>query len=160
MGRFSELNKNINYVTELLLTNQNLLKLIKYNDTNPLSHSDISDPYELLFKNINPQPKSVRAVEEKTTYLNYVFSNLKLNDKNFKFKDSKVFFYIISHNDIWAINGGIRPNQIVEEIDNTLNERRGTSLSIGKVIFGDCIYREFSDNFSGYVLTYDLCDFN
>ena len=139
MGRFSELNQNVNYVAELLLENENLMKLIKYDTSDPLSSTPVTTPNSLLFDRIFPTPKSVNAITEKKTLLTYVFSNGKL-ENNLKFKKSKLIFNIISHIDLWKINGNIRVYSIIDELDNIFNELRSSKLSIGKVLFSDLLY--------------------
>lgn len=160
MGRFQELNKNVMYLSELFLSNQNLCKLLYYNESSPLSQPDIEDTSLLLFNKLLPQPKSVDAINEKNTILTYVFSNAKLNRNNLKFKDSKLIIQIICHLSLWKIDEGNRVYLIAEEIDKILNELRNTKLSIGNVLFDSWVYREYSDQYCGYYLTYDLCDFN
>lgn len=160
MGRFQELNQNVVYLYELFLSNQNLCKLLYYNESSPLSQPDIEDTSILLFDKLLPQPKSVDTINGESTILSYVFSNAKFTHGNIKFKDSKLILQIISHLNLWKIDEGNRVYLIAEEIDKTLNELQNTPLSIGRVLFSDWIYREYSNQYCGYYLTYDLCDFN
>lgn len=158
-GRFSELGTNINYVIQELLKDQDLMKLLFYNNETPLSSPDIVNPSALLFNNIFPYPKLPLVEENQKAIITVMFSNARLNS-NIKFKDYKLIFNIMCHVDLWKIRGGLRPYEIAQRIDNIFNEKRGTSLSIGKVIFDDFIYREYNQKFNGFYLCYSLTDFN
>lgn len=159
MGRFSELGQNVKFVTEELLKDADLLKLLTYNSSTPLSQLNVNNPKSLLFNKIYPVYKIPTVEEKEKSILTYVFSNAKLTD-NVKFKEYKLIFNIICHIDLWTIKDSIRPYEIAERIDNIFNEKRGTQLSIGKVIFEDFIYREYNSKFAGFYLCYKLVDFN
>jgi hypothetical protein len=159
VGRFSELGSQINYVIQLLLQSQNLMKLVKYDDPNPLSQPIVTNPSSLLFDRIFPIPKVPQAIETQKTIVTVTFSNAVL-DNTEKMKDYKLIIAIISHIDIWRINGNIRPFVIANEIDSILNEKRGTRLTTGSVIFDSWIYREWNEKFCGYYLTYNLKNIN
>ena len=49
MSRFKELNNNINQILAQVIQNQNLCKLLSYDDNDPLSMSNIFDNTSLLF---------------------------------------------------------------------------------------------------------------
>ncbi len=158
MGRFSELNDNVTYIKNLLLQNQNLLKLIYYDNANPLGGATITNTNSLMFTRIFPQPKTISPAEGEKTILTYVFSNAKLHKA--KFKNNKLILNIICHINLWKIDDGIRPYLITEEIDGIFNELTNSQLSVGNVSFNDWLYREYSNEFCGYMLIYNLCDFN
>lgn len=158
-GRFIELNNNMNYIIQLLLKNQNLLKFLYYNDYNPLSQPDISNPKSLLFNNIYPLPKIQEATEEQKSIISVILSNAHLRDDNIKLKDYKIIFYIMSHIDLWTISGGIRPLLISHELDTIFNEIK-VSQFVGKVLFGDWIPKEFNNKFYGYYMSYEVTNFN
>lgn len=162
MGRFATLNKNITYINELLMKNQNLCRLLYYNNfDDPLSpsHPDINTSI-LLGKNILPYPKSPNSIQEKNSILTCVFSGIKPTRSNFKFSDGKIVFNILCNIEKWAISEGIRPYLISEELDNIFQELRNTELSMGKVLMGDWIYREYSDTYCGYYCTYEIVNSN
>lgn len=159
-GRFVELNTNMNYVIQLLLENQNLLKLLYYNDNNPLSQPDIINPKSLLFNHIYPLPKIADVAENQKSIISVMFSNAHLNrEGNIKLKDYKIIFYIMSHIDLWKVSGGIRPLLISHELDNIFNEK-SVKQFVGRILFGDWIYKEFNNKYYGYYLTYDISNFN
>jgi hypothetical protein len=159
MSRFLELGTNVTLAIEELLADQDLLKLLKYDSSTPLSQSDIATPSDLLFDRIFPYPKIPTAQEEQKTMLTLMFSSGHLNN-NIKFKTYKMVFNIICHVDLWRISGNIRPYMILHRIDTIFNEKRGSPFSLGKILFDGFQYREYNEKFSGFYLCYELTDFN
>jgi hypothetical protein len=159
LSRFSELGTNIVEIIQRLLESEELLKLLYYEDDDPLSKPDVPNPNSLLFNNIYPLSKIPEAEEKQKSIISIIFTDAKLS-KNQKFKDYKIYFDIMVHVDLWRIKGSIRPYEIAQRIDDIFNELRGTELSTGKVNF--CGFRSIRYNnvYHGFTLSYDVTNFN
>lgn len=148
-------------MVEILLSSQNLCRLLYYDNENPLSKSnpDIDNTSILLFNNIYPLPKPPTPQENEKSYLTIHLTKAKRTDGN-SFKDYKLIIGIVCHINLWKISGGLRPLLISHEIDELFNKKRDENLSIGQVLFDDWVYQSYSDYFCGYYQVYNLTNFN
>lgn len=98
MARFKELQFQLDKTIDLLLSNQNLCKLLTvYQEgLNPLEQPDIPDTSELLFKNIFPLPKSLETQENQIVLLNFWFDNFRRGRENPHFKNYELTFDVLS----------------------------------------------------------------
>lgn len=145
-------------VLNKLIENQNLCKLLQYNDTSPLSGSNINDTSKLLFNKIYPFPFTPEVDSEASSIINVLFDNFELNKSNSDFKNNQLVLIVICHNDLWKIDGMLRPFAILNELDNLFNLKNG--YGIGKNQFGRGNLFWANEKYSGYRVTYELCDFN
>jgi hypothetical protein len=159
MDIFSLLNANTMTVMQLLLDSSNFTKLIYYNDDKPLSHASTPTSSQLLFIKLYPYVRIPDVKEDQQTIVGVTFNNAKLNNSNKKTIDSQLRFYIISHINLWRIEGGLRPYSIASEIHTIFNELNNTKLTFGKVIFDTWDYVSWNDVFCGYVASYNLVGF-
>lgn len=91
--------------------------------------------------------------EEIKSYIFISFDNFVQNAENPEFRDCTVHFDIICHTDYWDIgNYRQRPLKIVGYIDGILNKSKLSG--IGTFNFLGCNEAIFSENLSGYTLTY------
>lgn len=160
MDMFSELGSDINYVINLLLGSQNLLKLLYYQSSTPLSQPDITTPKSLIMTNIFPFPKIPKVEQEEISVVDILFTGGKPNG-NIGFKNSKLIFYIICHINTWLVSGTIstlRPYEIANEINSIFENRRNSQLTLGQVLFDSWDYVVWNNMFCGYVLSYKLVD--
>lgn len=158
MSKFKELNKNINDTLSQVISSQNLCKLIEYDTYNPLSESDIADTSTLLFNKIFPFPKIPDIQDEENTSLCVLFDNFSTDKRNFMIKEGVLTLLIISHNNLWKINGGIRPFSIMHELDELFVGKR--IVGIKELQFLGGRYISFNDKFSGYEIKYRLHSVN
>lgn len=158
MSKFSELNQNLMTILSKLISSQNLCKLIKYNSSNPLSEADIDDTSELLFSSIYPYPFTPEVSDTADTVINVVFDGFELGKDNIYFKNSQLTFVVICNNKVWRIDGMLRPFAILNEIDQLFNFQR--DIGIGKMLFDNGQLLWVNSQYSGYKVTYNICDFN
>jgi len=156
MAYFNELNTNINIVLEYILGDQDLCKLIYYNEPNPLSQPTISDTSILLFDKIYPLPKKVLAEEEKATILNTYFYSSKPYSNNSGFRPVVLCFDIMCHLDVWKIESALRPYSISNKIDTLFNNEYNSDLSMNYIYFMSWSPMQYSDYYYGYNLKYSL----
>jgi hypothetical protein len=153
------MSKNVYYAIEELLKSQPLLKLLMYEEYNPLSKPNIVNPKSLIPEYIYPGFKIPDVIEKQQSILTVECDNAKLSS-NPEFTNMKLVFNIMCHTDLWMIKGSIRPYMIMEEIDDIFGENSHNRLSIGKVHLDRCQKVIYNPKFAGYMLSYNLCDFN
>ena len=163
ISKFSLLNEDINKVLDKLVSNQNLCKLLYYNDSNPLSQTSLTDPPSLLYSLIFPYPTAIETFKDSdgnpvaSSIINVLFDNFKLGTKNHKFKSGDLTFIILSHISLWRLSDStLRPFCLLNEIDEMFSEQR--VIGIGKGEFERCGLI-WQDNYSGYKLTYKNYEF-
>lgn len=160
VSRFEELNKNIEKVLYAIIDNQNLIKLINYNQYNPLSQPNISDGSDLLYKKVFPYrhiPTVSGTTDTANSLLTMSIRNIKSIKGNPYFKMSQITFYVLVHSELISTDDGMRHYRIMNELDKTFNEQN--IAGIGKLEFAgaDEIIME---NYICYWMSYNICDFN
>lgn len=159
MGRFDNMSKNVYYAIEELLKSQPLLKLLLYEDYNPLSKPDVLNPKSLIPEYIYPGFKIPDTKQKQQSILTVECDNAKLSS-NPEFTNTALVFNIMCHTSLWMIKSEIRPYMIMQEIDDIFGEESHNRLSIGRVHLDKCQKAIYNDKFAGYMLTYKLVDFN
>ena len=151
---FLAMEKDLALITDLMLKNRRLKKLLYYTTKNALDKPDLTDDqtYELFGKNIKIVPKlyidgSVLA------YIIISFDNFTPNASNPEFRDSVISFDIICHFDQWQLKDfQLRPYKIAAEVDSMLNDRHLTG--IGTLHFMGANQIILNDEFAGISLMY------
>lgn len=123
---FKKINDLKSIIKERLLSNQNLLKMIVYNEGNPFDLPDIDDPQSLLNNYIYLNPVVWDStIQEVRTFL---LTNFRVapNRVNTAFADVYLYFYVISHNDIYSLeNGDTRVISICDELMKSFDSSYG-----------------------------------
>lgn len=158
MSRFEELDQNIMSVLLKLIANQNLCKLLNFNSYDPLSEADIADTSTLLFDRIFPFPFTPNVDSDAISQINVLLDNFQLGKTNPAFKNNQLTFVVICHKSLWKMSGMLRPFAILKEIDTLFNSTNG--IGIGKMQFIGGNLTWLNDNYSGYRVSYSICDFN
>lgn len=154
LGNIKELNSLINKVIELIRSDMDLCKLIKYNTEYPLDESDFNTS-ELVRKNIYPLPKIPDANSEASTFVNAYIRNYVPSRKNRNFSVIAINIDIMCHLDLWMLDGEIRPYVIASKIDELMkNTEFYETYSQTELDAMD--WKVFSDSYHGYRLTYEL----
>lgn len=138
------LSPNLVSIIKEVLNNQNLCKLIYYNEKEPIAQENISDAKSVLFlKTILPYPFSDTLTED-TSQLRIYYPGGQFNG-NHTVEDTTLHFDIIIAKNLWLIKVDdeekLRPYEILSEILNTFRDNR--IVGVGKVQF---------DNFKHYVV--------
>ena len=153
---FLSVEKDLNIITDLILKNKRLKKLLYYTTPDALDRDALNDEQsiELLSKNIKIVPKlyidgSVRA------YVIISFDNFIQNASNPEFRDNIISFDIICHFDQWQLKDfQLRPYRIAAELDSMLDKQYLTG--IGKVEFLGANQLIINDEFAGVSLMYNV----
>jgi hypothetical protein len=157
LSKFKILNKRINKITQSLIANQELCKLLVYYTHNPLDMPNIEDTTTLLYENIYPYMVKVPEDKEK------VFVTIILDD--FYKKDgeyvvnNKIIVNVLCHSNLWRIDEGLRPFAIMEQIDNIFNDTTNAG-GIGKTQFSGSNFMTAEKDYTGYRITYDILSWN
>lgn len=172
------MQKNINYtrstrlnqieiydenIIELFMSNQNLLKLIKYTDENPLSKPDVSGKDLIQLKNANFFNAPIMPPQDmQKTIICYYFDNFVLNNTNNFYKNSFIIIDIFMFNKLIKISNGNRMYKIINQIDGLLNNNR--NFGIGQLKFTNGHWMHFypnnSINFVDFQFAYQIIDEN
>lgn len=162
-GIFVSLNKKINRIMTEIITNDNLAKLLYYNDTTkPLAQPSLVNPDLLIETHVFPYAYVPDVVDSSTTVLNVIFNNFAMMANSNEFVEGFVEFTILTHKTTWTTVDGYRAILIMNELNkiiNSLNKREPEGIGIGeiKLISGNHI--KANEAFYGYQIVYALTDF-
>ena len=151
---FLSVEKDLSIVSNMILKNDNLKKLLYHTTPNCLSMRKLTEDESIgLFgKNIKIVPK----LSVDGSVLNYIiisFDNFTGNRTNPEFRDNIIEFDIICHFDQWQLKDSqLRPYRIAAEIDSMFNGQRLTG--IGTLEFIGANQMILTDEFAGLCLMY------
>ena len=151
---FLSVDKDMSIITDYLMKNDRLKKLLYYNSKDCLSRPELTEDetIELFGKNIKIVPK----LYVDGSVLNYIivsFDNFTGNRTNPEFRDNIIEFDIVCHFDQWQLQDfQLRPYKIAAEIDSMLNGRKLTG--IGKLEFLGANQMILTDEYAGLCLMY------
>ena len=153
---FLSVEKDLNIITDLILKNKRLKKLLYYTTADALDREAITDEeaVELLQKNIKIVPKlyidgDVRA------YVIISFDNFTTNATNPEFRDNIISFDIICHFDQWQLKDfQLRPYRIAAELDSMLDGQRLTGIGLVEFLGANQII--INEEFAGISLMYNV----
>ena len=158
--RFEVMGDDIFKIVEKILSNHTLMKLIKFTDSDPLSHNITQEEAdEMLHKNILITPKIPDEDQDKNCYIVVLLDNYIVDPNNEDFKIATVRFDILCPMDRWVINAkSLRPYLIMNEIDKEFNEKK--LAGIGNLSFEKAERLVVSPYLAGYSLKYGHSEFN
>ena len=151
---FLSVDKDMSIITDYLMKNDRLKKLLHYTTKDCLDRPRLTDDetLELFGKNIKIVPK----LYVDNSVLNYIivsFDNFTINRTNPEFRDNIIEFDIICHFDQWQLTDfQLRPYKIAAEIDSMLDGQRLTG--IGKLEFLGANQMILTDEYAGLCLMY------
>jgi hypothetical protein len=151
---FLSIEKDMHLITNMMLKNSRLQKLLHYTTPDCLDKPKLSEDeiIELIGKNIKIVPK----LYVDNSVLNYVivsFDNFTPNGTNPEFRDNIIEFDIICHFDQWTLKDfQLRPYKIAAEIDSMFNEKHLTG--IGTLKFLGANQMILTDEYAGICLMY------
>ena len=151
---FLSVDKDMSIITDYLMKNDRLKKLLHYTTKDCLDRPRLTDDetLELFGKNIKIVPK----LYVDNSVLNYIivsFDNFTTNRTNPEFRDNIIEFDIICHFDQWQLTDfQLRPYKIAAEIDSMLDGQRLTG--IGKLEFLGANQMILTDEYACLCLMY------
>lgn len=152
-----ELGPNLQKIITRLQSNQNLLKLLYYNDKDPLSHEDLT-PIQVQKEVFEKLIKVVPRVGPKETANSIISLRVVRglqNSENGEFRDFQIGIEVFVPLTQWFIkNDNLRPFCIMGEIQKSLLNK--TINGMGKVTGGDFNINFLTDEISCYEMTFDI----
>ena len=153
---FLSIEKDLSIITNLMLKNERLKKLLYYTTPNALDKARLTDEqtYDLFGNNIRIVPKLVidKTVEN---YVIISFDIFSPNASNPEFRDHIISFDIICHFDQWHLKDfQLRPYKIAAEIDSMIDKKH--LAGIGETQFQGANQIILNDEFAGVSLMYSV----
>lgn len=151
---FLSIEKDMGLITELILKNKRLAKLIYYTTPDALTRPNLTDDelYAMFGKNIKLTPKLV-VDNEVQNYILINFDNFMPNATNPEFRNNVIVINIICHLNDWHLQDfQLRPYRIAAEIDSMLDGQKLTG--IGELQFVTAAQIPFDGEFGGLTLMY------
>lgn len=151
---FLSVEKDLSIITNYLLKNERLKKLLYYTTKDCLSKPNLTD--DQTFSMFGNQVRIVPKLKVDGSVLNYMivtFDNFTENRTNPEFRDNIVSFDIVCHFDQWQLTDfQLRPYRIAAEIDSMFNDKHLTG--IGTLQFLGANQIVLTDEFAGLCLMY------
>ena len=152
---FLSVEKDISIITDWMLKNNRLKKLLHYTTKDAMSKPNLTqeETIELIGKNIKLVPKlyidgSVLA------YIIISFDNFSPNASNPQFRDNIISFDIVCHFDQWQLQDfKLRPYRIAAELDTMFNEKHLTGIGTLKFLGASQIV--LNNEYAGLSLMYE-----
>jgi hypothetical protein len=151
---FMSVEKDLTIITDKILQDERLKKLLFYTSRDALRKPKLTDEQsiELFGKNIKIVPK-LYIDGSVLTYIIISFDNFTTNTTNPQFRDNTVTFDIVCHFNQWQLEDfQLRPYRIAAELDTLFNNQRLTG--IGLFQFLGCTQIILNDEFAGLTLMY------
>ena len=151
---FLSMEKDLSLITNMMVRNPRLNKLLYYTTNDALNHPAVSEEniLDMFGKNIKIVPK----LTVDNSVLNYViisFDNFTTNNKNPEFRDNIIEFDIICHFDQWHMKDfELRPYKIAAELDSMFNGKHLTG--IGELQFLGANQMILTDEYAGLCVMY------
>lgn len=159
VGNFRNFNALMVEIVDKLKQDDDLGKLLLFNDKDPLSHELLNqdEKNDLVYSKIYPIP-FLGDMDEEGSFLIITFDKISQSTENPKFKNFIISVDVISHVNLWGTKGGLRPFLLMERVDSILNQNRFSG--IGKLQFVDSSLMVLTSEQMGYSLKYYNVEFN
>ena len=156
---FQVVGKNLITISNLLLNNQNVCKLLYYTTRTPLSETTITDTDFLMNKNIRLIPKVPDEQSEKGSFIIILLDGFDVDSKNEAALMATLRFDVICPIDEWLIDEtSLRPFLIMSEIKSMFS---GLQIKgIGKLRFGGVERIVMSEVYAGYTMVFTNYEFS
>lgn len=151
---FLSAEKDFELIIDKMLKNNNLKKLLFYQNIDALDQPNLTqeETLGLLNKNIRLVPK-LNVDIDTMSYIIISFDNFAPNATNTEFRDNIVTFDIICHFDTWLLGDyKLRPYKILGEIDGMFNNKHLTGIGTLKFLGANQLI--LNDKLGGFSLTY------
>ena len=157
----AELGVNLQKIINRLISNKDLLKLLYYNDKDPLSQPDLTEKQikeEVLEKLIKIIPR-IGPKETANSIISIRVVSARRNLENNEFRDITIAVEIFVPLTQWIIkDSNLRPFAIMGEIQKSLDNKKINGL--GKMIGGEFNLNFLTEEISAYeqsyrIITYD-----
>ena len=154
---FGTVEKDFADLTERILSNENLLKLMYFNTPDCLSEgkAEITPEIinEIVAENLRIVP-SVRVPKNKGSYLIITFDSFVTNGDNPEFMNNIILVDVLCPADVWMMDSYMmRPFKMMHEIQRMLHDK--PLNGIGKVYFVGANLLNLGD-YNGYQMAFSV----
>lgn len=154
-----ELGQNLVLIAKRLLNNQDLLKLLIYTNSDPLSGAQIEEPFKLLHKNVKVVPIVNENDFKGESKIVLLYSSAVVNGENQEFKDLELSIAIYTPLDQWILNSeDLRPFLIMSKIEESLKGKRINGL--GTIQLKGSTLKGVTSEVSCYLMEFSIDIFN
>lgn len=157
----AELGINLQKIIKRLTSNQNLLKLLYYNDKDPLNQEDLTEEQikeEVLEKLIKVVPR-IGPKETANSIISVRITNGRKNLENNEFRNILISIEIFVPLTQWMIkDSNLRPFAIMGEVQKSLDNK--TINGMGKMVGGSFELNFLTEEISAYEQTYSLITYD
>ncbi|MGL5152640.1 MAG: hypothetical protein ACRC7N_18965 [Clostridium sp.] len=155
---FKNLNELKYKVKDKLLTNQNLLKLLRYSDGNPTINPDIDNPQSLLDDFIYLKPRAYSTQWSQRGILLFTQTVDMISDSRI-YADVYLIFTIAIHNEILILDDGRdRMYCICEELHKMFNAN--SDFGVGRVELNNFRETKGATDYYTADLVFSVTNFN
>lgn len=155
-----ELGKNLQKIIRRLLANDDLVKLLYYEDTDPLTKPNLEEKQkekEIFEKLIKSVPRVGTKDTAKSIIVVYVQKGSRLSD-NKEFRDIRIAVdIIVPLTQCYIDDSNLRPFAIMGKIQESLDGK--TINGLGKIVGGDFELNFVTDDVICYNQTYRITEY-
>lgn len=156
-----ELGKNLQKMVQRLLANDNLVKLLYYEDIDPLNGEALDQEQKLKLiyeKLIKITPRVIEDENNKSVIVIYVNQGSKVGG-NSEFRNIEFVVDVVVPLEAWIIkDSNLRPFAILGEVQNSLSGK--TINGLGKIQDGDFGLTKLTDKTSIYSQTFRIVEYD
>ena len=155
-----ELGINLQKIVTRLTNNQNLLKLLYYNNKDPLANADLTDKQikDEIFETLIKVVPRVGPKETANSLISLRIVRGHMNPKNNEFMDIGIGIEVFVPLTQWIIkDSNLRPFAIMGEIHKSLNNKVINGL--GRLQGGDFDLNFLTDEIGCYEMVYGLVQY-
>ena len=156
-----DIGENLQKIMTRLLANDNLVKLLYYNDADPLSHEALTTDQkrtEIFEKLIKIVPKVTTHETTQSVVAIRIINGTKVGS-NDEFKHVRIGIEVFTPWDQWLFkNSNLRPFAILGEIQESLDDKKINGLGLLKG--GDFSLSFLTDEIACYEATYNIVTYD
>lgn len=156
-----EIGENLQKIVNRLMANDNLVKLLYYNDADPLSHENLTEEEKrnLIFNKLIKVLPKVTAKETTQSLVAIRVVNGNKIGSNKEFRNITLAIEVFVPWDQWIFkNTNLRPFAILGEIQESLEDK--TVNGLGKITGGDFALSYLTDEVSCYEQTFGITTYD
>lgn len=154
-----ELGSNLILIARRLLDNQELLKLLVYTDTNPLSQDNIENPLQQLNKTIKIIPLIDEDEFNGQSKLVIYYGKGTINEDNTEFKILNFYVGVYTPLDKWILNtDDLRPFLIMQKVEDSLKNKKING--VGLINYKGFNLTGVTGQLSGYLMEFTINVYN
>ena len=157
----AEIGVNLQKIVKRLTSSQNLLKLLYYNDKDPLSHEDLTEKQikeEVLESLIKVVPR-IGPKETANSIISVRVVNGRKNMENNEFRNIIISVEVFVPLTQWMIkDSNLRPFAIMGEVQKALDNK--TINGLGKMVGGNFELNFLTEEISAYEQTFSLITYD